>query len=150
MSARAPDATSATGRPQIRPLLVWYAVLGGPAAWALHLGVAWSVTELACMAPSTNGVYTHGGSLGTTATAAVWLGTVLPWLLTVAAVAACILVDIQRRRMRDLPRTTTAGPDDLARERIALLLVLGWFLSLMSLAAITGGAVALAVLEPCI
>jgi hypothetical protein len=29
------------------------------------------------------------------------------------------------------------------------LLVLGWFLSLMSLAAITGGAIALAILEPC-
>jgi len=141
------ETDAATHRPQLRPLLVWYAVLGGPLAWAVHLGVAWSVTELSCLAPSPNGVFTHGGSLGTAATLVVWLGTVLPWLVTAGAVGACVVVTRQRRRLQT--SATSAAPDGLATERVGLLLVLGWFLSFMSLAAITGGAVALAVLEPC-
>jgi len=146
MSTPIQETAPRADRPRLRPLLVWYAVLGGPLAWAVHLGVAWSVTELACLAPSADGVFTHGGSLGSVPTLVVWLGTVLPWLLTAGAVGACVVVTRQRRR---LTSETSPGPDDLARERVGLLLVLGWFLSLMSLAAITGGAVALAVLEPC-
>jgi len=86
----------------------------------------------------------HGGSLHDGARLAVWLGTVLPWLATAAAVAACVVITRRRRRLRAQP-----GGDDLAGERVSLLLVLGWFLSLMSLAAITGGGIALAVLEAC-
>jgi hypothetical protein len=133
------------GRRRVPPLVLWYGVVGGPIAWAVHLGTAWSVSELSCLASSPGGVLLHGGSLTDGNRLAVWGGTVLPWLAAVAAVAACAFVTRRRRALRDDP----AGTDELAAERVGLLLVLGWFLSLMSLAAITGGAIALAVLDPC-
>lgn len=138
-------------RGRIHPLLLWHGVIAGPLAWALHLGTAWSVTELACVAPTSGGVLTHGGSLGGGARWAAWGGTVIPWLIAVSAVAACLLVTLRRRRLRALHDDSAdpTDPDVLAAERVSLLLVLGWFLSLMSLAAITGGGIALAVLEPC-
>ena len=146
---RSPAATSNRAL-RIPPLLLWYAVVAGPAAWAVHLATAWSVSELACLAPSSGGVLLHGGSLRDGARLAVWLGTALPWLATAAAVAACVVVTRRRRRLRELPQEPAGGENDgLAGERVSLLLVLGWFLSLMSLAAITGGGIALAVLEAC-
>jgi len=149
---RAQEKTPAPGTAdrarRIPPLLLWFAVAGGPAAWAVHLGTAWSVSELACIAPTSGGVLMHGGSLGNGARLSVWLGTLVPWLVTAAAVAACVMVTVRRRRLRELPERE--GADGLAAERVSLLLVLGWFLSLMSLAAITGGGIALAVLEPCL
>lgn len=129
---------------RVPPLLLWFAVAGGPAAWAVHLATAWSVSELACLAPSSGGILMHGGSLGDGARLTVWLGTLVPWLVALAAVAGCVVVTRRRRRLRELPQR-----DDLAAERVSLLLVLAWFLSLMSVAAITGGAIALVVLEPC-
>ncbi|MEX0429321.1 hypothetical protein AB3X52_17005 [Nocardioides sp. DS6] len=140
--------TTATGRAsragRIPPLLLWFGVAGGPAAWAVHLGTAWSVSELACLAPSSSGVLLHGGSLGDGARLTVWLGTLVPWLVALGAVGACALVTRRRRRLRE-----RSEGDGLATERVSLLLVLGWFLSLMSLAAITGGGIALTVLEAC-
>lgn len=129
-------------------LLMWFAIAGGPAAWAVHLLTAWSVNELSCLAPSSSGVALHDGSLGTRSHTAVWLGTGLPWLVAVGAVAACALLTrahhtAQRAEEREDGATAAIS------ERTSLLLVLGWFLSLMSVAAITGGAIALLVLEPC-
>lgn len=128
-------------RTRVPPLLLWYGVVAGPAAWALHLATAWSVSELSCLAPGSSGILLHGGALTDGRRLAVWLGTAIPWLLTLAAVGACAVVTRRRRRLRET--------DALAEERVSLLLVLGWFLSLMSLAAITGGGIALAVLEAC-
>jgi hypothetical protein len=129
---------------RIPPLLLWFGVAGGPVAWAVHVSVSWSVAELACLAPSPAGLLMHGGALSGGARAAVWLGIVVPWLVTLAAVATCVVCTLRRRRLREVPEG-----DGLALERVSLLLVVGWFLSLMSLAAITGGAIALSVLEAC-
>lgn len=125
-------------------LLMWFAIAGGPAAWAVHLLTAWSVNELSCLSPTASGVALHDGSLGIRSHTAVWLGTGLPWLVTVAAVGSCVLLTRAHRsaQQRD-------GVEAAIKERTSLLLVLGWFLSLMSLAAITGGGIALLVLEPC-
>lgn len=136
------------GRRRVPPLVLWYGVLAGPIAWALHLGTAWSVSELSCLTPASatgGGVLLHGGSLADGSLLAVWGGTILPWLATLTAVVACAFVTRRRRALREDP----SGADELAVERVGLLLVLGWFLSLMSLAAITGGAIALLVLNPC-
>jgi len=129
---------------RIPPLLLWYGVAGGPTAWAVHLLTAWSVSELSCLAPSSSGMLLHGGTLDDGARLTVWLGTLIPWLVTAGAVVACAVLTRRRRRLRE-----STDPDALATERVSLLLVLGWFLSLMSLAAITGGAIALAVVEAC-
>lgn len=135
---------------RIPPLLLWYGVVGGPAAWAVHLGTAWSVSELSCMAPGSSGMLLHGGALTDGHRLAVWLGTAIPWLVTLGAIAACAIVTRRRRRLRRRASDPgQPGADGLAVERVSLLLVLGWFLSLMSLAAITGGGIALAVLEAC-
>lgn len=146
MSTDQKPTTGRTGDRDTRvpPLLLWYAVAAGPLAWAVHLTTAWSVSELACLAPSSSGVLMHGGTLRDGTRLTVWLGTVLPWLAAAAAVGACAVVTRRRRRLQERPDS-----DGLATERVSLLLVLGWFLSLMSLAAITGGAIALAVLRPC-
>jgi hypothetical protein len=137
------NAGTAQGR-RLSPVLLWFAVAAGPTAWAVHLAVAWSVTELGCLARSPAGVQLHGGRLGDDAVRAVWLGTLVPWAVTLAAVAACAVLTWQRRRL-----AREDGTDVLAFERVSLLLVLAWFLSLMSLASITGGGIAFAVLEPC-
>lgn len=128
-------------------LLMWFAIAGGPAAWAVHLVTAWSVNELSCLSPSSSGVALHDGSLGAASHTAVWLGTGLPWLVAVGAVAACVLLTREHRaaQRQDGP----GGAETAVTERTSLLLVLGWFLSLMSVAAITGGAIAFLVLEPC-
>jgi len=125
-------------------LLMWFAIAGGPAAWAVHLLTAWSVNELSCLSPTASGVALHDGSLGTRSHTAVWLGTGLPWLVAVGAVGACVVLTRAHRAARREEDVEVA-----ISERTNLLLVLGWFLSLMSVAAITGGAIALLVLEPC-
>ncbi|MEP9381905.1 hypothetical protein [Nocardioides sp. KR10-350] len=139
---------------RIPAVLLWYAVLAAPVAWAVHLLVAWSVSELACLAPSSSGVLLQGGSLAGGARIAVWLGTLVPWLVAVSAVVACVVVTLRRRRLRRRVRrqpgeTADAFVDVLAAERVSLLLVVAWFLSVMSVTAITGGGIALAVLEAC-
>lgn len=133
-------------------LLTWYAIAGGPAAWAIHLLTAWSVNELSCLSPSSSGVALHDGSLGVRSHTAVWLGTGLPWLVALGAVVACVLLTRSHRSAQQHDGAGDGAGDGVEaaiRERTSLLLVLGWFLSLMSLAAITGGAIAFLVLEPC-
>jgi hypothetical protein len=125
-------------------LLTWFAIAGGPAAWAVHLLTAWSVNELSCLAPASGGVALHDGSLGTRSHLAVWAGTLVPLLVALGAVAACVLLTRSYHAAR-----REEGAETAILERTNLLLVLGWFLSLMSVAAIVGGGIALLVLEPC-
>jgi len=141
------DSANPRMRHRIPPVLLWYAVGGGPAAWAVHLGTAWSVSELSCLAPTPGGMLEHGGHFDTGSRTAVWLGTALPWLVAAGALLTCVEITRRRRRLRR--ESESWRQDPLAPERVSLLLVLGWFLSAMSLAAISGSAIAIAVLEPC-
>lgn len=143
------DTVTAPGRrrpaARISPVLLWFAVVGGTVAWLVHLGDAWAVMELACISP-TDGpwVDNSAGSPGTVAWVAVAAGTALPWLVGLAALVACLVV---RRRHR---RLLAAGDiDELAGERVGLLLTIGIYLDLLALAAITGGIVGLLTLEAC-
>jgi len=132
-----------TGKP-IGPFLLWFGVLGGTVAWVVQLMVGWSTTEVSCYAPTGADVANHGGTLGTVSSTVVWATTITCWVVAWAAFAACLLVRRRRRRLAE------AGTLDLlATERVALLTVVGIFLDLMAVAIITGGAVALLVLEPC-
>ncbi len=123
---------------------MWFGVLGGVTAWGVHLLLAWSVMELSCISPSGSAVDQRGGNPGTGARLATYLGTGVPLLVAAGALAACLVL---RRRCRRLEEE--AGEDVLALERTRFLLVIGIFLDVMSIAVIVGGAVALAVLEPC-
>ncbi len=121
--------------------LLWYGVLGGVVGWAIHLFFAWSFTEVACMGTGPDLHLQHlAGSMGMTPRLVVYVATGVSWLLAVGALAANALVHVQLRRH---------GEDVLARERTHFLVIIGYFLDLMTIAIITGGAVAIAVLRPC-
>lgn len=129
---------------RISPYLLWYGVLGGAVGWAVHVLLAWSFMEVSCLSPTGADVDQRGGSPGTVTWIVVWAGTIGPWLLAAGAFAAILVV---RARLRADQRAGLV--DVLAGERTALLVVLGVFLDLMSLAAVTGGVIALLTLEPC-
>jgi hypothetical protein len=114
----------------IGPRLMWFALLGGTVAWATHLVFAWGLLELACL---------RGDPGAAVMTAAAAL-TAVPLLLALTSLAAAVMLRRRRRRLR---------ADVLAQERVDLLTALAVFLDLLMVAAITGGGVALLLLEPC-
>lgn len=119
--------------------MIWFATGGGVLAWALHLGIAWSVAEVSCYGSLDGNILQRAGRGAT----AGWVeagATVLPWLLALAAVITNLAV---RRRLRAL------DPDVLAAGRTGLMLVMGLFLDVMALVAITAGGIGLLVVEPC-
>jgi hypothetical protein len=125
---------------RISPFTLWFAVLGGSAAWAVQLLVAWSTLEITCLGPPAGARLQTGGTPGPTAMTVAYAATGVPWLVALLALLTCL-------RVRSKIRRTPA--DELATERVNLLVVIGLFLNVMALAAITGGGIALAVLEPC-
>jgi hypothetical protein len=128
----------------IGPVLAWFAVLGGPVAWAAHVALAWSVMEISCLGTPEGAVPNRGGEPGPVATTLVWVGTGVPWLVALGALLASVLVHRRRKALLDDPAT-----DALVSGRTGLFVVLGVSLALMSLAAITGGAIGIWLLEPC-
>ncbi|HEX2177732.1 MAG TPA: hypothetical protein VHG70_17660 [Nocardioidaceae bacterium] len=114
----------------IGPRLLWFALLGGTAAWGVHVFFAWGLLELACLR----------GDLSAAALTATGLLTGLPWLLALTSLGSAVMLRARRRRLR---------VDVFAEERVDLLTLLAVFLNVLAVAAITGGGVALLVLEPC-
>ncbi|MFC0005572.1 hypothetical protein [Micromonospora siamensis] len=117
-------------------LLLWYAVLGGAAAWAVHLIAGWGVDELTCASDRDR--------IGALPLRVVIAGAVvLPALVTVGALLAAALV--WRR---------TAHPPDGVEERPVsrsrMLAVVAIWSNLLFLAIIVLGGIALLVLPPCL
>jgi hypothetical protein len=127
-------------RPKVGGPMLWFAVLGGISAWALHILVAWSFLEVACLTPGRTTVLQFGGTPGLTASLVAYVATGLPWLVSLSAFLTGL-------RLRS--RLSREGEDVLSGERTNLLIVIGVFLNLFALAALTGSAVGLLVLEPC-
>ncbi|MEV4198252.1 hypothetical protein [Micromonospora globbae] len=117
-------------------LLLWYAVLGGALAWAVHVMAAWGVDELTCASGSDQ---VSGVSLRVV----VALAVVLPALATVGALLAAVLA--WRRTARARPDGTTEAT--LGRTR--MLALLGLWANLLFLTIIALGGVALLVFPPC-
>ncbi|MFI7648178.1 hypothetical protein ACIBTZ_19165 [Micromonospora sp. NPDC049460] len=113
-------------------LLLWYGVLGGALAWAVHLIVAWGVDELTCAAGST-----RVGAVPLRLV--VTLAVVLPALATVGSLLAAGLA---WRRIRQ-------DGEDRSVSRTRMLAVVGIWLNLLFLTIIVLGGVALLVLAPC-
>jgi hypothetical protein len=131
-------------RSRVSPYLMWFAVLGGVAAWGVHVFLAWSVMELSCISPSGTQVDQRGGTPGTGALLTTYLGTGLPLLVAVAALVSSLVL---RRRAARLAEHDDA--DVLALDRTKMLLVLAIFLDAMSIAGMLGSTFALIMLEPC-
>ncbi len=127
--------------PRIPSPVLWYGVLGGVLAWAIHLFFAWSFTEVACMGSGQDLHFQHvASSMGMTPRLVVYVSTAVSWLIAVGALVTNIGVHRRLRRR---------GADLLARERTQFLVIIGYFLDLMTIAIITGGAIAIAILRPC-
>ena len=127
-------------RPKVGGPMLWFAVLGGISAWAMHILVAWSFLEVACLTPGRTTTLQFGGTPGLTASLVAYVATGVPWLVSLLAFLACL-------RLRSTVRR--AGEDLLSGERTHLMIVIGIFLDLFALFALTGSAVGLFVLRPC-
>jgi hypothetical protein len=137
--ARAPEGRASEER-RVGPFVTWFAVLGGVAAWATHLLVAWSVMEVSCLVRYPGYDLQHGGKPSHTEYAVAYGATVIPWLVAALALVTCLRLRVLVNRLDD---------DVLAKGRLHLLVVIGLFLDAMMLAAITGGGIALSILRPC-
>jgi len=117
-------------------LLLWYGVLGGAVAWAVHVLVAWGIDELACAA----------GSERVSAVPlwqAVGLSVLIPALVTAGSLLVAALV------WRRTTRAQRAGAEDPAYGRARMLATLGIWANLLFLAIILLGGIAVLVLPPC-
>ena len=104
-------------------LLLWYGVLGGAVAWAVHLLVAWPLDELTCAA----------GSEKISAVPlwqAVGLAVVIPGLVTAGSLAVAALA------WRRTARAQSAGAHDPAFGRSRMLAVVGIWANLLFLTII--------------
>lgn len=127
------DPPSRTAR-RLGPWLLWFAVLGGPLAWALHLFLAWGAVELACLGRRSE-------VLGLPLRGYVALVTVLPLLVALTATALAWRLRSRLARVHD---------DDRRRERAGFTAGVGLALGLLAVAAIAGGGAAIGVFEPCL
>src|SRR4051812_41638043 len=96
---------------RIGGLLMWFAVLGGAVAWAVHLIVAWGVDELTCESG-------HTSLAGIPVRGVVGAGVVIPALVTLAALALA---------WRAWRRASAAkrSDDDPHMERAGMLALIG-------------------------
>jgi hypothetical protein len=117
-------------------LLLWYGVLGGAVAWAVHLLAAWSLDELGCAARSER-------IAGVPLWQVLGVAVLVPGLATVGSLLVAALV------WRRTARARSAGTDDPALGRSRLLAVVGIWANLLFLAIIVLGGVAVLVFPPC-
>ena len=115
-------------------------MLGGVVAWLIHLAVAWATMEISCFVRLPDYVLQHNGTPSRAEYAVAVGATAVPWLVAALALVSAVRLRMMVGRLAD---------DELAKGRLHLLAVIGLFLDSMSLAIITGGAVALYVLAPC-
>ena len=119
---------------------LWFGVIGGVVAWALHIMVAWSFIEVGCLAPGPHSILQQGPGPRGVSAIVTYVATGLPWLVTALAVLVCL-------RLRS--RLKSVAEEAPRAERTHLMIVIGLFLNLMALAAITGSGVGILILEPC-
>ncbi|MFD1324190.1 hypothetical protein [Micromonospora sonneratiae] len=122
-------------------LLLWFAVLGGALAWAVHLMAAWSVDELVCAAGSEE-------VAGLPLRLVVGLAVVIPAGVTLAALVVSWRAWQQTGRG---PESDVPAGADVARamDRSRLLAMVGIWSNLLFLSIIVLGGVATLVFPPC-
>lgn len=130
-SSLPPSAPAVDPRsPRVSPALVWFSVVAGFVAWAVHELLAWSAMEIACLGSQPGpGLYLFMG-----------LVTGIPFV--VALVAFLVGMSLRARMSR-------VRGDQLAVGRTQLLLTIAPVLNVLSMAAILGDGIAILVLKPC-
>ncbi|OKI67379.1 hypothetical protein [Micromonospora sp. CB01531] len=117
-------------------LLLWYGVLGGAVAWAVHLIAAWSLDELACAAKSER-------IAGVPLWQALSIAVFVPGVATLGSLLVATLV------LRRTGQARAAGAHDRALDRSRMLAVVGVWANLLFLTIIALGGVAVLVFPPC-
>ena len=121
------------------PRWLWFGVLGGPIAWAVHEVAAWLFVELTC-------VEGHDRLLGLSLTTVVVLSTVIP--LVVAALSWIVAVGALRSLRRVLAdRDPGDAPRRLPRARF--MAQLGAWMAGLSILMILYDAAAVATFPAC-
>jgi hypothetical protein len=142
-------ARTAEVRHKGAPLLLWFAVLGGAAAWTAHLLFGWGIEEIACSpaarSPDVLGVST-----------AVWIGAVTA-VLALLTVAAGLLAYRFWRQAGGSNPNDHIEPDGAEAEpieevrggRVAFMALFGVASNALFLLIIVYGGVSLLLLRPC-
>jgi hypothetical protein len=116
------------------PWLLWFGVLGGAAAWTVHLVLGWGVVELTC----TSG---HDEVWGIPLRWFAALLTLLPGLVVLAALAVT-----WRLHRHDLADVQDAGRKI---RRAAFMAEVGLWINGLALLMVVFGGVAVASISPC-
>jgi hypothetical protein len=130
MSTRHEERTRRSGA-----VLLWFAVLGGAVAWAVHVMAAWSTEELTCAAG-------HRSISGTSLVLVLVLMSAVPGAVALAALGVSWRAWLQTSHNRD-------REDGRRLDRARLLAVVGMSANLLFIAIIAFDAVAIAVVPPC-
>lgn len=120
--------------PTIGALWMWFAAIGGAAAWALHLAASWGVTETACLGG-------HSSVLGYPLKLTVTLTTLIPGLACLAALLAAWWMRRQTSRLDT--KTERAG-------RAYLVAGVALWSNVLFLAIIVFDGIALLVFPSCL
>jgi hypothetical protein len=136
-------------RPRAAPLLLWFATLGGAAAWTLHLFFGWGIEEIACSPASAS-----PDVLGLSQT--VWIGAVTAVLAAVTVAAGLLAYRFWRQAGAGDPGERVepgrAGPEPLEvvrGGRAGFMALFGMASNALFLLIIVYGGVALLLLRPC-
>lgn len=120
-------------------LALWFAVLGGALAWALHLFAAWGTDELVCASG-------HEDVSGTSLRVVLLLTAAVPLAITLAALGVAWLA--WRRTAKD-SRPETGGDEERRFDRTRLMALVGLCSNVLFTTIIIFGGAAIFVFPPC-
>jgi hypothetical protein len=142
-------ARAAEVRRKGAPWLLWFAALGGAAAWTAHLLFGWGIEEIAC-SPAATSQEVLGVSLD------VWIGTVTAVLAALTVAAGLIAYRFWRQAGGTSPNDHIepdggeAEPIERVRGgRTAFMALFGVASNALFLLIIVYGGVSLLLLHPC-
>jgi hypothetical protein len=137
-------------RRRAAPFMLWFAVLGGTAAWTLHLLLGWGLEEIACSPASTS-----PGVFGVSLT--VWIGVATALLAAVTVAAGVLAYRFWRQAGAADPKEHTepgeGGPEPqetVRSGRTGFMALFGLAANALFLLSIVYGGVSLLLLQPCI
>jgi hypothetical protein len=132
-----------TASPRVRlvgGLLMWFAVLGGFLAWAIHEVAAWGTDELVCASG-------HESVSGTPLHLVLGLMVVIPLAV---AVASLVTAWLAWHRISRAQRDGVGDSEERRRlSRASLMAVVGLGADVLFVAIIVFGGIGLLVLPPC-